>query len=225
MTIRGLERGQRAALVISQVQRAQTSVELRSARDALAQVVEERHLVPTIAALAQAFRRSGHAVVHSHLRPRADWQGFRVNCAAAAAIRRADVICEGKPGTLPDPGLEPDPADFVVTRRTGLTSFHGTELDALLQSLRIETVVVTGVSTNLGVLGTVIEAVNRGYEVVVPTDCIAGHGESAEVLTTDLLPVLAAITEHRAVEAALGSAPGDIRAAQPGRATHGEMRP
>jgi nicotinamidase-related amidase len=27
---------------------------------------------------------------------------------------------------------------------------------------------------NVGVLGTTIEAVNRGYTVVVPTDCVAG---------------------------------------------------
>jgi nicotinamidase-related amidase len=27
---------------------------------------------------------------------------------------------------------------------------------------------------NIGVLGTAIEAVNRGYTVVVPTDCVAG---------------------------------------------------
>ena len=37
----------------------------------------------------------------------------------------------------------------------------------------VETVLPTGVSANLGVLGTAIEAVNHGYRLVIPSDCIA----------------------------------------------------
>lgn len=33
--------------------------------------------------------------------------------------------------------------------------------------------IITGVSLNIAVLGTAIEAMNRGYTVVVPSDCVA----------------------------------------------------
>jgi nicotinamidase-related amidase len=38
----------------------------------------------------------------------------------------------------------------------------------------VTTVVATGVSVNLGVLGLAIEAVNLGYRVAVVTDAVAG---------------------------------------------------
>lgn len=70
--------------------------------------------------------------------------------------------------------LAPRDGDLVVDRASGLTGFHGTELDDHLRGLGVRTVVLTGVSVNLGVIGTAIEAANRGYTVVVPTDCVAG---------------------------------------------------
>jgi nicotinamidase-related amidase len=36
-------------------------------------------------------------------------------------------------------------------------------------------VIATGVSLNVGITGLTIEAINRGFDVVVPTDCVAGY--------------------------------------------------
>jgi len=69
--------------------------------------------------------------------------------------------------------LTPVEGDVIVDRSHGMSGFHGTELDTVLRALGAETVITTGVSANLGVLGTAIEAVNHGYRVVVPGDCIA----------------------------------------------------
>ncbi len=44
----------------------------------------------------------------------------------------------------------------------------------MLRNLGVTTVVATGVSVNLGILGLAIEAVNLGYRVVVATDAVAG---------------------------------------------------
>ena len=49
---------------------------------------------------------------------------------------------------------------------------HGDWL--ILRDLGIRTVIPVGVSLNIGVLATTVEAVNRGYRVVVPQDCAAG---------------------------------------------------
>jgi nicotinamidase-related amidase len=69
--------------------------------------------------------------------------------------------------------LTPVDGDVIVDRSHGMSAFHGTELDTVLRSLGVDTVITTGVSANLGVIGTAIEAVNHGYRVVVPGDCIA----------------------------------------------------
>ena len=48
----------------------------------------------------------------------------------------------------------------------------------MLRSAGIRTVVLTGVSVNIAITGAAIEAVNRGYTVVIPTDCVAGFPPS-----------------------------------------------
>ena len=72
------------------------------------------------------------------------------------------------------PELGPDPRDAVAPRDHGLTIFHETGLDAELRAAGIRTVVLTGVSVNIAITGAAIEAVNRGYTVVIPSDCVAG---------------------------------------------------
>ena len=70
--------------------------------------------------------------------------------------------------------LEPHPGDIQLVRRHGMTAFYSTPLDMYLREAGITSVVITGVSANIGVIGTAIEAMNRGYQVVVPSDCVAG---------------------------------------------------
>jgi nicotinamidase-related amidase len=70
--------------------------------------------------------------------------------------------------------LTPEPQDVVVVRSHGMTGFFTTPLDTYLRNLGATTVVVTGVSANIAVNGTAIEAMNLGYRVIVPSDCIAG---------------------------------------------------
>ena len=45
----------------------------------------------------------------------------------------------------------------------------------MLRSSGVTTVVATGVSLNVGIIGLTIEALNHGYHVVLPTDCVAAH--------------------------------------------------
>ena len=74
--------------------------------------------------------------------------------------------------------LGPVEGDYVVTRFHGLSPFHATELDQLLRNLGVRTVVATGVSVNIGVLAMTLDAVNAGYQVVIPVDAVAGTPRS-----------------------------------------------
>jgi nicotinamidase-related amidase len=81
-------------------------------------------------------------------------------------------------------------------------------LDTLLRGLGTQTVILTGVSTNVALPGTTIEATNRGYSVVVPEDCTAGGSpETHEFMIREFFPLLSAVTTAEAVLAAL-RAPG-----------------
>ena len=63
----------------------------------------------------------------------------------------------------------------VCARLHGVSPFTGTSLDTLLRNLGSRRWWRPGISVNLGVLGLAIEAVNLGYQVVVPRDAVAGH--------------------------------------------------
>lgn len=203
--VRGLSAGERVALVISECQQAMTLDEYRGVRDELARNFDAAGVAGAIAALAAEFRELGHPVVHSWLVPRAGWQAFSVNCTLAGVLKRTDLLREDLPGSQPHPELQPEPGDLVVARHTGMTSFEGTDLDAQLRAMKVETVVVVGVSVNVAVHGTMLEAVNRGYNVVVPTDCVAGIGRTAQVMLEDIYPLLSTVTDRAAVVETLRS--------------------
>lgn len=65
----------------------------------------------------------------------------------------------------------------------------------------MRTVVATGVSVNVGVLGLVLEAVDAGYQVVVPREAVAGTPDDyVERVLEHTLSLLATVTTVGRVE-------------------------
>ena len=65
--------------------------------------------------------------------------------------------------------LEPEKGDFRLYKRS-YSAFYGTGLDALLRELKVDTIVLTGVLTNICIQHTAADAFMRNYKVVVPSD-------------------------------------------------------
>lgn len=70
--------------------------------------------------------------------------------------------------------LTPRPEDVLIERQQAMTGFFGTPLDAYFRNTGVRSVILTGCSANLSVLGTTFEAMNLGYQVLVAADCIVG---------------------------------------------------
>jgi nicotinamidase-related amidase len=203
MAVRGLDRGQRAALIVNECQNAMIS-RAHSDNGGLVGEIESRDVVPRIAELAAAFRAAGLLVVHSTIVLRPDGVGTGSSCLLLGALRKKGLCVEGRPEAEIHRELTPEPADFVSRRVHGLTPFHGTELESVLRERDVHTVVVTGVSTNVGVPGTCLEAINRGFTAVVCEDAIAGSSrEIHDFQVANILPLLATVTSSAAVLAAL----------------------
>ncbi len=122
-------------------------------------------------------------------------------------VRNPDHLLVGTPPTELCDGLGPEPSDLVCARLHGVSPFSGTSLDTWLRSLDVDTVVATGVSVNLGVLGLAIEACNLGYQVVVPRDTVAGIPAAyAEAVLDNTFPLIATLTTTDELLAAWGAA-------------------
>lgn len=70
-------------------------------------------------------------------------------------------------------GLEPEPGDHVLPKKR-YGAFSGNDLAFLLRNLGVETLVLTGVETEICILATAYHAFNEDYRVVVASDGTAG---------------------------------------------------
>ena len=145
--------------------------------------VEIEPVFPTVRRLLSGARAASVPVVHC-VAGRSSVPTAPPNYPLAAALARRRASAAGD--TPADPGLAdqgeeiepaigPEPADIRVVRGHGLTPFTGTELDSVLRLLGVRTVVASGVSLNMGIIGMTLEAVGLGYRVAVVTDAVAGR--------------------------------------------------
>jgi len=69
--------------------------------------------------------------------------------------------------------LSPFLKEAYVVKKQQYSAFFGTGLYAHLKEKGIRTLIIVGVTTNICVLHTVIDASLRGHEIIVPKDCVA----------------------------------------------------
>lgn len=205
--LRDLVEPSRTALLTVEVQEA--TVGSRAALPALAEAVASSDMLPNIAALARRARTVGVPVVHCTAESRPDGFGANRNSKLFALAAKARTGAPAPPGTFAvHPAIGPEPTDLVLPRLHGASPMAGTSLDAVLRNEGISTVVVTGVSVNVAVLGLVFEAVNRAYQVVVPRDAVCGVDRSyVDAVLANTVSLLATVTTTRDVLRAW-SAPG-----------------
>jgi nicotinamidase-related amidase len=79
--------------------------------------------------------------------------------------------------------LTPRPEDIVVEGKRGLDAFPSTNLDFILRSKGIRTVVLGGFLTNCCVESTMRSAYERGFDVVTLKDCTATLSQEAQNMT------------------------------------------
>jgi biuret amidohydrolase len=157
------------------------------------------------ALLCAAARAAGVPVVHCVAGRRPDDRGSNRNARLFGAMFKSPVRLDlGSPAADVVPEFDVQPSDFVLSRMHGLSPMAGTDLDPVLRNLGVATIVVVGVSVNIAVTNLVMDAVNLGYQVVLPRDAVAGvPAEYADAVIVNTLSLLAAVTTTADVIAAL----------------------
>ena len=138
----------------------------------LAASAREGGILQNIAGLLRAGREVGASVFYCTAERRAGGLGS----ARTPLMDRIQQKDDGPPApadTSVMKEIAPAPGDVVIARSHGMSAFHDSGLDPCLRDLGTRTVIAVGVSLNIGLFGTALEAVNRGYRVIVPVDCTA----------------------------------------------------
>lgn len=204
--IRGLEPGRKPALLISECQRG---VIERGMTDfpGLADQVEERGIVPRIAALAQQFRAKGHPVIHLHVAHRPDYADLPKTSLIVARSIKNQRMRLGTAEADAVAALAPQASDILHSRTFSLLAFNGTDLDAMLRHRGIQTLVLAGVSTNIAINGLAVCGSDLGYQVVVAEDCTAGaSAETHRFMVSNALPLYSTVTDSSTIMAQIKGA-------------------
>lgn len=105
----------------------------------------------------------------------------------AMAWQRVKTVAEVKPWFLRDspgfqlvPELGPLPSEVVFDKIT-MSAFEGTPLDIALRDCGINSFIIVGVATEIGIEPTVRHAADLGYiPIVVKDACGAGHAQAGQ---------------------------------------------
>lgn len=132
--------------------------------------------------LLQTWRAAGLTVIHTREGHRPDLSDLPPAKKARGKGSKAigdegpmgRILIRGEAGHDIIAELYPWPMEPVIDK-PGKGAFFATDLHAILQNRGIEQLVVTGVTTEVCVNTTVREANDRGYECLVPQDCVGSY--------------------------------------------------
>lgn len=96
---------------------------------------------------------------------------------------------EGTEGAEVWPPLAPESGDPVVTKPS-YSGFYGSDLERVLDELAVDTLVLTGCSSEVQLLATATDALQRGFDVEMPADSQAGNTEAGEAVALGVVSAL-----------------------------------
>jgi nicotinamidase-related amidase len=150
-------------------------------------------LLATLARATTAARDAGVPVIYVRV-------AFRPGSPEVSARNRSFAAAVGvggmgmdDPATQIHPGVAAQPEDIVVIKKR-VSAFAGSDLDVVLRSLNVDSLVLTGIATSGVVLSTLRAAADLDYELTVLHDgCADRDAEVHRVLLDKVFPRQAAV--------------------------------
>lgn len=141
---------------------------------AVAPVMSETGMLANTVKLVAEARRRGATIMHT---PITFAEGYKELGPRPYGILKGVVdgkaFVKGTWGAAIVDDLAPQPGDIVIEGKRGLDAFASTNLDFILRSKGIKTVVLGGFLTNCCVESTMRTAYEHGFDVVTLVDCLA----------------------------------------------------
>lgn len=89
--------------------------------------------------------------------------------------------------------LAPSAADFIVPKHRW-SAFHGTYLDLALRARHVDTIVIAGASTDVGIASTAFAARDLDYNLVIASDaCASAERDNHEQMMRRIFPRMARV--------------------------------
>jgi nicotinamidase-related amidase len=153
-------------------------------------------LLETVGRATEAARASGVPVIFVRVAFRPGAPEISARNRTFSALGGSGVLGtmgDDDPATQIHDALTPQPDDVIVTKRR-VSAFAGSDLDVVLSSLDVRSLVLTGIATSGVVLSTLRQAADRDFDVTVLRDgCADADPEVHRVLLDKVFPRQAAV--------------------------------
>jgi maleamate amidohydrolase len=147
---------------------------------ACGQTAEEA--VARLAPLLGAARLAGWPVVYTRFELARDGSDIGVYGRKRDLLDTEGWCLEGSEGAAIAAAVAPEQGDLVLVKKRP-SAFFGTDLQAVLARLGVDTVVVTGGSTSNCVRATAVDAASRDLRTIVAADCVFDRFEISHRVT------------------------------------------
>jgi nicotinamidase-related amidase len=194
----------KTALVLIEYQNEFTS-EGGVLHGAVASVMDKTGMLDKTKALVEAARAAGVTIMHAPITFAPGYGELsRHPYGILKGVVDGNAFVKGTWGAAIVDDLAPAEGDIVIEGKRGLDTFASTNLDFILRSKGIDTVVIGGFLTNCCVESTMRSAYENGYRVITLTDCTAATSaeEHDNAIAYDF-PMFSMPMESTAVSAAL----------------------
>jgi nicotinamidase-related amidase len=141
---------------------------------AVSAVMDKTGMLPKTVALVDAARAAGVTIMHAPITFAPGYTELsRHPYGILKGVVDGNAFVKGTWGAAIVDDLQPEEGDIVIEGKRGLDTFASTNLDFILRSKGIETVIIGGFLTNCCVESTMRSAYENGYRVITLTDCTA----------------------------------------------------
>lgn len=165
--------------------------------------VDKAALLDRVKRLAATARNSGAMVIYVVVGFQPGYPEISGRNSVFSSLKAAGLLAAGHPSGEIHPELTPQPGDVVVTKQR-VSAFTGTNLNMILHSNDIETLLLTGILTQGVVLSTLRQASDMDYRAVVIADgCSDKDPEVQRVLMEKIFPFQARVATVEEVIGAL----------------------
>jgi ureidoacrylate peracid hydrolase len=141
---------------------------------AVAPVMDKTGMLDNTRRVAEAARAAGATVMHAPITFAAGYNEISSHpYGILKGVVDGNAFVKGSWGAAIVDELAPADGDIVIEGKRGLDTFASTNLDFILRSKGIETIVLGGFLTNCCVESTMRTGYEHGYQVITLSDCIA----------------------------------------------------
>ncbi|MFF2206103.1 cysteine hydrolase [Streptomyces sp. NPDC058145] len=145
---------------------------------AVADVMQRTGMLANTVALVDAARQAGVSIMHA---PITFAEGYgeltRHPYGILKGVVDGKAFVKGTWGAAIVDELTPVNGDIVIEGKRGLDTFASTNLDFILRSKGIDTIILGGFLTNCCVESTMRTGYEHGFRVITLTDCVAATSQ------------------------------------------------